>query len=125
MAGIDDEVNRFPDTHPEDILVVGESAASKDKRRKGVLSAKSRGGLAVNPGPRHTGNSFDIQHSGGSMAPPGTSDLGHHQDFNDPNQARNLSHIVSSCPKTQCMDTDLPAGTRERSDAYNSFRIRL
>jgi hypothetical protein len=127
MAGIDGEVNRFQDTHPEDILVVGDSAASsasKDKRRKGVLAAKSRGSLAVNAGPPYARNYVHTQHPGGPMAPPSTSDLGHHQDFNDPIQARNLSQIVSSCFKTRCMDTDLPAGTREWSDAYNSFRIR-
>ena len=33
------------------------------------------------------------------MAPPSSSDLGQHHDFNDPNRARNLSQIVSSSTK--------------------------
>jgi hypothetical protein len=115
MAGIDDEVNRFQDTQPEDIPAVGDSAAStsKGKRRKGALVAKPSGGWDVNAGSWYARNHAHTPHPGGPMAPPSSSDLDHHQEFSDPNRTRDLSPIVSSCIKTRCMHTDLPAGTIE------------
>ena len=116
MAGIDDDLNRFQDTQSEDIPAVGDSAASsasKGKRRKDVLAAKPRGGWDINDGRWYARDYALTHHSGGPMAPPSASDLGQHHDFNDPNRARTLSQIVSSCYKTRCMDTDLPAGTSE------------
>jgi hypothetical protein len=116
MAGIDDDLNRFQDTQSEDIPAVGDSAASsasKDKRRKDVLAAKPRGGWDIHTGRWYARDYALTHHSGGPMAPPSSSDLGQHHDFNDPNRARNLSQIVSSCYKTRCMGTNLPAGTSE------------
>ena len=106
MAGLDDEAIGFQDTQSEAIPAARASAASaapNDKVKTGLWATKSEGGWNANANTWDARGYTHPQNSGGQMAPPTSPELGHQQDFHDPNRAKSFSQMVKANSKTRRM----------------------